>query len=208
MNNVPHFYSIFSQCISDYHEIHDIHQRINHSLNNPFPDNSLEYLLYRKNHIDNVQWDLEDLIRDPEILPEKALQLKRQIDKSNQDRTDIVEKMDDVFLEKYKQIVPEKGARINTESISWALDRLSILALKIYHMQLQTERKDAGESHRKSCLKKLSVLEVQKKDLIQAIHELMEDIAAGKRMMKVYRQMKMYNDPALNPVLYSSKKKS
>lgn len=202
------FYVIFSQCISDYHQIHDIHQRINHSLNNPYPGNSLDYMLYHKNHIDNVQWDLEDLIRDPEILPEKALQLKRRIDKSNQDRTDIVEKIDDIFLEKYKQIVPEKGARINTESISWALDRLSILALKIYHMQLQAERKDADESHRINCFNKLSVLKVQKKDLIQAIDELMEDITAGKRVMKVYRQMKMYNDPSLNPVLYSSKKKS
>lgn len=206
--NTQHFYSIFSLCIFDYHQINDIRNRIDNPLNNPYPENSLEYLLYKKNHIDSVQWDLEDLIRDREILPEKAVQLKRRIDKSNQDRTDMVEKIDDVFLEKYKHIVPEKNTHINTESIAWALDRLSILALKVYHMQLQTERKEASEEHRKKCTEKLSVLEVQKKDLIQAIDGLMEDIAAGKRIIKVYRQMKMYNDPALNPVLYSSKAKS
>lgn len=206
--SIKDFYIIFTHCISDYHQIHDIHKRIDNPLENPFEVDSLEHLLYQKSHIDNVQWDLEDLIRDPGILPEKALQLKRCIDKSNQDRTDIVEKMDDLFLEKFKNISLEKDAHINTESIAWALDRLSILALKIYHMQLQTERKEASEEHRKKCAEKLSVLEVQKKDLIRAIDELMEDIAIGKRIIKVYRQMKMYNDPTLNPVLYSSKKKS
>ncbi len=208
MNDSSHFYVIYTGCITDYHQIHPVWERIDRPLKNPYHEGTLEYLLYHKNHIDNVQWDLEDLIRDPEIVPEQALQLKQRIDKSNQHRTDIVEKMDDVFLKKYHQIIPGKNARINTESIAWALDRLSILALKIYHMRLQTERKGVSEAHRNKCTVKLEILETQKKDLIQAIDELMEDIAAGKRIMKVYRQMKMYNDPALNPVLYASKNKT
>lgn len=204
MKAAEHFYKIFTQSTEEYQHFHNIDQPVD----NPFPKDSLDHLLYQKNRIDNVQWDLEDLIREPGIDPEIALQLKRRIDKSNQERTDVVEKIDDHFLEKYKKITPKPNARLNTESIAWSLDRLSILALKIYHMNRQTKRTDAEESHINKCQRKLTVLQIQKKDLIQAIDELMEDIEQGNRIMKVYRQMKMYNDPSLNPILYQQKKPS
>lgn len=212
--NSAHFFDVFSACVNTYQNLSGdtgklpIDRRIDVPLPVPYPENSLDYLLYKKNHIDNVQWDLEDLIRNPGIDPEAALGLKRRIDASNQERTDMVERLDDYFLETYQSITPEPGARLNTESIAWALDRLSILALKLYHMEAQTLRKDASESHINKCQRKLTILQIQKKDLLQAIGELMEDIAAGRRMMKVYRQMKMYNDPSLNPVLYQQKKSS
>ena len=212
MYNTRHFYNIFIHSIEDYHSSgdgrsHQAEARVNQPLSNPFPETTLDHLLYHKNRIDNIQWDLEDLIRNPDILPEDALQLKRRIDASNQQRTDTVEKMDDLFLEKYKQVTPLPDARLNTESIAWALDRLSILALKIYHMGIEAGRKDAGEAHQKKCREKLEVLHIQQHDLMLAIDELLEDIAAGRRIIKVYRQMKMYNDPALNPVLYNQKNK-
>lgn len=205
------FYEIFLQCVNDYHDQSasgdklPVVQRINTPLPNPYRENTLESLLYKKNYIDNVQWDLEDLIRDPDIKPDTALQLKRRIDASNQERTDTVEQLDDYFLEQYKNIEPQPDARLNTESIAWALDRLSILALKLYHMGIQAERTDAPESHINKCQRKLTVLQVQKADLIRAIGELTEDIEQGRRIIKVYRQMKMYNDPSMNPVLYGQK---
>ena len=202
--NAEYIFDIFNQSTQAYQQ----HPDINGVEKNPFQENSLEYLLYHKSRIDNIQWDLEDLIRNPEIEPSEALKLKRRIDKSNQDRTDMVEKLDDYFLEKYKDIKPNSDARLNTESIAWALDRLSILALKLYHMGVQTKRTDASEAHVNKCQRKLAVLEIQKKDLLRAIDELMEDIAAGRRVIKIYRQMKMYNDPSLNPVLYQQKKQS
>ena len=212
--NSAHFFDILAACVHSYQTLSEengklpIDRRIDAPLPIPYPENSLDYLLYKKNHIDNIQWDLEDLIRDPDIDPAAALALKRRIDASNQERTDMVERLDDYFLAHYQSVAPAPDARLNTESIAWALDRLSILALKLYHMEAQTLRKDATESHINKCQRKLTVLQVQKKDLIQAIGELMEDIAAGKRIMKVYRQMKMYNDPSLNPVLYQQKKSS
>jgi hypothetical protein len=202
MTNALHFNKIFTRCTEDYQRFQDT----DHPLENPFAVGTLENLLYHKNWIDNVQWDLEDLIRAPEIDPGKALALKRRIDQSNQGRTDLVEKIDDVLLEKYASAIPLSGARLNTESVAWALDRLSILVLKIYHMTAQTRREDAGEYHRQKCEQKLAVLQMQQQDLIRAIDELQEDILSGKRVVKVYRQMKMYNDPTLNPVLYTAKK--
>jgi Protein of unknown function (DUF4254) len=193
---------IFQQAVEDYH----VEDSIDTVLINPYPSTSLEHLLYKKNWIDTVQWHLEDIIREPAIKPEIALQIKRRIDSSNQERTDMVEFIDDYFLKKYAEIKLQPGAGFNTESPAWAIDRLSILALKIYHMQLEAERPDATEAHRVACQKKLGILLEQQKDLSAAIDELLEEISQGRKYMKVYRQMKMYNDPSLNPVLYGKKK--
>ena len=192
---------IFVQVINDYHKTDNVDTPIN----NPYELKSIEYYLYLKNWIDTVQWHFEDIIRDPNIDPVEALALKRRIDKSNQDRTDLVELIDSYFLDKYKEVIPLDNATINTESPAWAIDRLSILALKIYHMQQEVERTDTSEEHRTQCQTKLNVLLEQRKDLSSAIDQLLADIEAGKKYMKVYKQMKMYNDPALNPVLYAKK---
>lgn len=193
--------SIFDAAIKDYH----VHNEIDLPIQNPYPPDRIEHLLYLKCWIDTVQWHMEDEIRDPNINPEEALKWKRRIDKSNQDRTDTVEYIDSYFLNKYNTITPQPGATINTESLAWAIDRLSILALKIYHMRQETLRENAEEEHRQACQEKLAVLTEQRTDLSQSIDELLKDIIDGKKIMKVYKQMKMYNDPSLNPVLYSSK---
>ena len=191
------------QSITDYHKNDDVDTPIN----NPYPLKSIEYYLYLKNWIDTVQWHLEDIIRAPQIDPVEALQIKRRIDKSNQDRTDLVELIDSYFLDQYKDIKPAKDATINTESPAWAIDRLSILALKIHHMRQETERTDTSDEHRAQCPQKLNVLLEQQEDLSTAIGQLLADIRAGRKYMKVYKQMKMYNDPELNPVLYASNKR-
>lgn len=196
------FYSIFEESIKDYHVTDDVDA----SLKNPFPKDSPEHLLYHKNWIDTVQWHLEDIIRDPGIDPVKALEIKRRIDHSNQLRTDMVEYIDSWFLQLYKNVNVLPQATLNTESPAWALDRLSILALKIYHMQIEASRIDAPIAHREACQKKLDVLLQQREDLSLAIDQLLGDIAAGRKYMKVYKQMKMYNDVELNPVLYQKKK--
>lgn len=193
--------SIFARAITDYHT----HDNIDHPSANPYTPGSIEHLLYAKNWIDTVQWHLEDIIRDPQIDPAEALLIKRRIDSSNQDRTDMVEYIDSWFLDKYRSVSPMSDARINTETPAWAIDRLSILALKIYHMAQEAARTDTGEEHRETCNRKLAVLLTQREDLSTAIDELIEDIEAGRKYMKVYKQMKMYNDPALNPVLYGKK---
>jgi len=167
--------------------------------------NLIEHLLYRKCWIDTVQWAYEDIIRDPEIDPKEALKLKRMIDLSNQDRTDTVEFIDSYFLKRYKDVKAKTNAKINSESPAWAIDRLSILALKIYHMELETIRDDASDSHKRQCLKKLNILLEQRGDLSAAIDNLLDDISKGNKLMKVYKQMKMYNDDELNPVLRSQK---
>jgi hypothetical protein len=192
---------IFEQVVNDYHQFNDV----NKAPDPPFNTGSIENLLYAKCWIDTAQWHMEDEIRNPSIQPAEALQWKRRIDKSNQDRTDIVEEIDNYFFEKYKNIQPGEFARINTESPAWAIDRLSILILKIYHMREETLRTDADESHLYKCRQKLGILLQQQTDLSVAIDELLEDIKKGNKYMKVYRQMKMYNDPALNPVLYNKK---
>ena len=189
---------IFNQAIHDYH----VKDNIDTPICNPFDEGTIENRLYLKCWIDTVQWHFEDIIRDPEIDPVEALALKRRIDKSNQDRTDLVEQIDSYFRELYKEVKVDADARINTESPAWAVDRLSILALKIYHMKEQAERTDATPEHVAKCKAKLSVLLEQQKDLSTAIDQLLEDIAAGRKYMKVYRQMKMYNDVDTNPVLY------
>jgi len=194
-------YKVFQKSIDDYHTVDDV----NAVMNNPYDATSFEALLYKKNWIDTVQWHLEDIIRAPEINPAEALTIKRRIDKSNQDRTDVVEKIDDYFLEQFQSVVPEKDARINSETPAWLLDRMSILMLKIFHMKEQTDRKDASAEHIAKCQAKLTILMEQKGDMQLAFNELMEDIGTGKRRFKVYRQMKMYNDASLNPVLYAGK---
>ena len=189
---------IFLQAIRDYH----LTDNVNTGINNPFDLGSIEYNLYLKCWIDTVQWHLEDIIRDPHIDPADALGLKRRIDRSNQDRTDLVEEIDSYFRHQYSMVKPLPDARLNTESPAWAVDRLSILALKIWHMQEQTSRKDADAEHIARCQAKLDVLKEQQADLSTAIDQLLEDIEAGRKYMKVYRQMKMYNDPSTNPILY------
>ena len=192
---------IFNQAINDYH----VKDNIDTPINNPFEEGSIENRLYLKCWIDTVQWHFEDIIRDPQIDPAEALLLKRRIDKSNQDRTDLVEQIDSYFREVYKDVKVQNDARINTESPAWAVDRLSILALKIYHMKEQVERPEASAEHKAKCQAKFDVLLEQQVDLSTAIDQLLEDIEAGRKYMKVYRQMKMYNDPSTNPVLYNQK---
>ena len=192
---------IFNQAIRDYHIKDDIETPIK----NPYGYDTIENRLYLKCWIDTVQWHFEDIIRDPHIDPIEALQLKRRIDRSNQDRTDLVEQIDSYFRQQYSNVKVLPDARINTESPAWAVDRLSILALKIYHMREQAERQDAPVEHRERCKAKLDVLLEQQVDLSTAIDQLLDDISAGRKYMKVYRQMKMYNDPSTNPVLYGKK---
>ncbi|MEO7263672.1 MAG: DUF4254 domain-containing protein [Ferruginibacter sp.] len=194
--------SIFEKAVQDYH----VNNNVDAAQVNPYNDGSIEFLLYGKNWVDTVQWHLEDIIRNPAIDPVEALVLKRRIDSSNQVRTDMVEYIDSFFLDKYKDIQPSTTATINTESPAWAIDRLSILALKIFHMREEANRTDASESHREACYNKLQILLQQQTDLSKAIDELLQEIEAGKKYMKVYRQMKMYNDPSLNPVLYAANK--
>ena len=194
-------FNIFEESIREYHKI----DRVDQPLVNPYDRQEIDHLLYRKNWIDTVQWHYEDLIRDPGIDPEAALELKRKIDASNQERTDLVEYIDSYFLKKYQEVSIKPDATINTESPAWALDRLSILALKIYHMREEATRENASQAHREACQAKLDVLLEQRVDLSTAIDQLLEDIAEGRKYMKVYKQMKMYNDEELNPVLRGDK---
>ncbi|HEX7844171.1 MAG TPA: DUF4254 domain-containing protein [Chitinophagaceae bacterium] len=197
-----HSYQIFEQSIIDYHRL----DNIDASISNPYTADSPEHLLYLKNWIDTVQWHLEDVIRDPAIDPIKALEIKRRIDASNQQRTDMVEFIDNWLLQQNAAVKANGDATLNTETPAWAFDRLSILALKIYHMNIEATREDASAEHRKTCEQKLDILLVQRKDLSLAIDQLLDDIANGRKYMKLYKQMKMYNDASLNPVLYQLKK--
>jgi hypothetical protein len=194
-------YSVFQQSIKDYHQFDNVDQPIN----NPYPKEKFEHLLYLKNWIDTVQWHFEDIIRDPNIDPGAALTLKRRIDASNQERTDMVEYIDGYFLQKYNDVKVKEVAKINSESPAWAFDRLSILALKIYHMNQEATRAGASQDHRDKCQIKLNILLEQRTDLSTAIDDLLQDIESGDKFMKVYKQMKMYNDDELNPVLYHNK---
>jgi hypothetical protein len=196
-------YKIFQQSIDDYHLTDDVDA----TGRNPYRDGTFEFLLYAKNWIDTVQWHLEDIIRLPDIDPVEGIQLKRRIDKSNQNRTDMVERIDDYFLSYFKNIVADPDARINSETPAWLLDRMSILLLKIYHMKEQTLRTDASQEHVARCQNKLAVLTEQRSDMELAFDELIDDIRNGVRRFKVYRQMKMYNDESLNPALYAQKNK-
>ncbi|MBL7832921.1 MAG: DUF4254 domain-containing protein [Cyclobacteriaceae bacterium] len=200
MLNANQCYDAFQRSIDDYH----LTDNVDAPVKNPYQTGSFEHLLYAKNWIDTVQWHLEDIIRLPEINPVEALQIKRRIDKSNQDRTDMVEKMDDYFLDQFKGVTPKSSAKINSETPAWLLDRMSILLLKIYHMKEQTERTDASAEHIAKCKAKLDVLLEQRSDMQLAFDQLMDDIRSGDRKMKVYRQMKMYNDASLNPMLYQN----
>lgn len=191
-------HEIFNQAIADYHRTDSIHAKEA----NPFDASSIEGLLYRKNWIDTVQWHLEDEVRAPNIADADVVALKRWIDRSNQDRNDTVEKIDDWYLNQFRSVKPQPGARLNSESPAWILDRMSIICLKIYHMELETRRTDAAEEHRKKCAGRLTILNEQQTDLGGCLEEYIADILAGSKTMKVYRQMKMYNDESMNPVLY------
>ncbi|HBK82446.1 MAG TPA: hypothetical protein DDZ41_02435 [Flavobacterium sp.] len=195
-------FDIFEKSIVDYH----VHDSVDQPINNSYPKDKIEHLLYAKNWVDTVQWHYEDIIRDPQIDPVAALVLKRKIDASNQVRTDMVEYIDSYFLQKYSHVQVKQNATINTESPAWAIDRLSILALKIYHMTEEATRQNASEEHKTKCLEKLNVLLDQKNDMFSSIDQLIIDIENGDKFMKVYKQMKMYNDDELNPVLYQNKK--
>lgn len=201
MNFVEQSNAIFAQAVKDYHRTDDVDAPIQ----NPYTEGTIEHDLYLKNWIDTVQWHLEDIIRDPHIDPVEALALKRRIDKSNQDRTDLVERIDSYFWEKFHGVEPQPGAKINTESPAWAMDRLSILHVKLWHMQEQVDRTDVSKEQHDKCVAKMAVLKEQLGDMTTSIGQLLEDYAAGTRIMKVYRQMKMYNDPNLNPILYGKK---
>jgi len=198
-----HCNEIFDKAILDYHQ----HDNVDELAVNPYADGSIDFLLYQKNWIDTVQWHLEDIVRNPDISPVDGLALKRRIDASNQVRTDMVEYIDSYFLDKYNDVQVVAGASLNTESPAWAIDRLSILALKIFHMDIEANRPEAEPTHRDACTKKLNILLEQRVDLSTAIDMLLEDIESGKKYMKVYKQMKMYNDPSLNPVLYQQSAK-
>ena len=202
MQDIDSFNRLFDQVIVAYHR----HDHVDQEFVNPIQQGGIDHLLYHKCWIDTVQWHLEDIIRNPSIDPVEALSIKRRIDASNQERTDLVEQIDDFFLDQFRLVTYQPDARINTESPAWAIDRLSILALKIYHMEEQVQRTDVEEGHLHSVKHKLQVLLTQRKDLTQAISDLLDDLQAGRRVMKVYRQMKMYNDPSLNPVLYGEVK--
>lgn len=201
MNFVELSNHIFSTAVQDYHKTDNVDAPIH----NPYAEGTIEHDLYLKNWIDTVQWHLEDIIRDPQIDPVEALALKRRIDHSNQERTDLVERIDSYFWEQFHNIQPQPDAKINTESPAWAIDRLSILHVKIYHMQEQVNRTDVSAEQHEKCAQKLSVLREQLQDMTTSISQLLSDYASGARIMKVYRQMKMYNDPTLNPVLYGKK---
>jgi hypothetical protein len=190
---------VFDKSVDDYH----VYDDINRLASNPYDKKDFEHLLYEKNWIDAVQWHYEDIIRDPDIDPNEGMSLKRLIDSSNQNRTEMVEYIDSYFLKLYSNVSPKPDAKVNTESPAWALDRLSILILKIYHMKEESLREDVSEQHRNTCNEKLQVLLEQQKDLSESIDQLLEDLSKGEKKMKVYKQMKMYNDETLNPVLYN-----
>ena len=189
---------VFEKSVDDYH----VYDDINRLASNPYDKKDFEHLLYEKNWIDAVQWHYEDIIRDPDIDPNEGMSLKRLIDSSNQNRTEMVEYIDSYFLKLYSNVSPKPDAKVNTESPAWALDRLSILILKIYHMKEESLREDVSEQHRNTCNEKLQVLLEQQQDLSESIDQLLEDLSKGEKKMKVYKQMKMYNDETLNPVLY------
>lgn len=197
------FFELFERQIIEYHK----KDSVNADSLNPFEPDSFEYILWEKSFIDTVQWHLEDLIRPDDVDPKEALRLKRWIDKSNQNRTDMVERIDDYFMMQFRDVKLHEDAKINTETPAWAIDRLSILALKIFHFGIEINRNDITPEQHAKCQSKYDTLLVQKNDLIQAIDDLLSDLSEGRRIMKLYRQMKMYNDPLLNPMLYKSGKK-
>lgn len=199
--NAQQYNKLFDEVIKKYHVIDNVDQ----PFENPYDKNSFEHLLYRKNWIDTVQWHYEDIIRLPNIDPVEAIVLKRKIDASNQDRTDMVEYIDSYFLNKFKDVKVKEGAKINSETPAWAIDRLSILALKIYHMNEEAIRESASAEHRAKCQEKLNVLLEQRVDLSTAIDDLLHDFSTGEKFVKVYKQMKMYNDEDTNPMLYAKK---
>lgn len=199
--DIKEIYAIFEHQIADYH----VADSVDAQTHNPYAEGTFENVLWEKSFIDTVQWHLEDLVRPDDVDPVEALRLKRWIDRSNQRRTDMVERIDDHYMSLFAQVQPRPGATINTETPAWAIDRLSILALKIYHFTIEANRADSGDEHRAKCRSKLDTLLQQRADLMQAIDDLLRELADGRKVMKLYRQMKMYNDPSLNPMLYAKR---
>ena len=194
-------FDIFARQVAEYHKI----DSVDAPTQNPFKEGTFEHLLWEKSYVDTVQWHLEDLIRPEDVDPVEALRLKRWIDRSNQRRTDMVERIDDYYMQQFGAVMPLPDAGINTETPAWAIDRLSILALKIYHFGIEAERQGVSAEQHERCVNKLGTLMEQKADLMQAIDDLLDELGTGRKRMKLYRQMKMYNDPSLNPVLYNKK---
>ena len=193
-------YALFAKQVADYHIV----DSVDAPMNNPFAEGGFEALLWEKSWVDTVQWHLEDLVRPTDVDPVYALHIKRRIDRSNQHRTDLVERIDDHYMQLFGTVEPLPNATLNTETPAWAVDRLSILALKVYHFDIEAHRGD--EEHRARCQAKLSTLLAQREDLTLAINQLIDDLGHGRKRMRLYRQMKMYNDPSLNPMLYQGKK--
>lgn len=201
MISVNQYFPIFDKCIDQYH----VKDSVDQALDNPYDEGSFEALLFQKCWIDTVQWHFEDLIREPSIDPKEGMELKRKIDRSNQKRTDMVEQIDDRFLTSFKDVSTNAESKLNTESPAWVVDRLSILALKIYHMKEQANRSEVSEEHQLKSQARLDVLIEQKEDLTSAFGLLLKEYKSGVKKMKVYRQMKLYNDPNTNPALYGKK---
>lgn len=199
--DIKEMFALFERQIIDYHKT----DSVDAPSRNPYAEDSFEFLLWEKSYVDTVQWHLEDLVRPEDVNPVEALRLKRWIDRSNQRRTDLVERIDDHYMRQFASVDVRQDAKINTETPAWAIDRLSILALKIYHFGIEVARTDVLPDHHERCLAKYNTLLEQKADLMQAIDELFQELAAGSKRMKLYRQMKMYNDPMLNPMLYNKK---
>ena len=193
-------YDLFTQQVIEYHKTDSVDAEFKIQNSDFKIQNSFQALLWEKSWVDTVQWHLEDLVRPADVEPAYALTLKRRIDRSNQHRTDLVERIDDHYMAEFGHVPPQPDARLNTETPAWAIDRLSILALKVYHFDIEAHRGD--DAHRARCQAKLDTLLAQRADLTTAIDLLLDDLAAGRRLMRLYRQMKMYNDPSLNPELY------
>lgn len=199
--DINEMFALFERQIKDYH----ITDSVDAPTRNPYGEGTFEHLLWEKSYIDTVQWHLEDLVRPEDVDPVEALRLKRWIDRSNQRRTDTVERIDDHYMQEFAGVAVRPDAKINTETPAWAIDRLSILALKIYHFGIEAARTDVSAEQHERCVAKLNTLLEQKADLTQAIDDLLKELARGEKRMKLYRQMKMYNDPLLNPMLYNKK---
>jgi len=154
-------------------------------------------------------WHEEDIARSRDATDAQIAQVKRNIDGLNQRRNNLIENLDEAIIEQLAEagVRPAPDARLNSETPGSAIDRLSIIALRIYHMQEQADRTDAADKHRAACRAKLEVLYQQRADLSRSLKELLEDCFAGRKLLRIYRQFKMYNDPTMNPYLYKSRER-
>jgi len=181
------------------------HQR---DIDNPYE--GFLALVCRQHEQNYRLWHEEDIARSPDVPDSRIAQVKRNIDRLNQQRNDLIERLDDHLIGQLAAagIRPSPQAPLNTETPGSVIDRLSILALRIYHMEEQAQRRDAGAEHVEKARRKLAILHEQLRDLSTSLRQLLEDIFAGRKRLKVYRQFKMYNDPTLNPYLYQSRRRN